>query len=54
MVAKNELRFPKLSNIAKKYLSVLGTSTVAERAFSRAGNIIITAKRNCLSGKDCC
>jgi len=47
---KNETRFPKLSKIAKKYLSVPGTSTPAERAFSKAGNII-TAKRNCLSGK---
>lgn len=47
---KNEIRFPKLAKIAKKYLSVPGTSTAAERAFSKAGNII-TAKRNCLSGK---
>lgn len=44
------MRFPKLAKIAKKYLSVPGTSTAAERAFSKAGNII-TAKRNCLSGK---
>lgn len=47
---KNEPRFPKLSQLSKKYLCILGTSTPAERAFSKAGNII-TAKRNCLSGK---
>lgn len=41
---------PVLSKIALKYLSVVGTSVLSERLFSKAGNLL-TEKRNCLGGK---
>lgn len=48
---ENSLRYPKISKLSKKYLCIPFTSTPSERAFSTAGNIITTAKRNCLSGE---
>lgn len=43
--------YPKLSLLARKYLSIPATSTPSERIFSTAGNIV-SAKRNCLDPKN--
>jgi len=48
--AGNQDRFPILSRLAKKYLSISATSTSSERLFSQAGNIM-TAKRTQLNPK---
>ncbi|XP_076876677.1 E3 SUMO-protein ligase ZBED1-like [Brachyhypopomus gauderio] len=36
----NQARFPLLSNVARKYMTVCATSTPSERVFSAAGNIV--------------
>jgi hypothetical protein len=46
----NKNRFPILSHLAKKYLSISATSTSSERLFSQAGNTM-TAKRTQLKPK---
>ncbi|GBC04852.1 hypothetical protein RclHR1_00590038 [Rhizophagus clarus] len=46
----NQNRFPILSYLAKKYLSISATSTSSERLFSQAGNTM-TAKRTQLKPK---
>ncbi|XP_076662006.1 E3 SUMO-protein ligase ZBED1-like [Halictus rubicundus] len=38
-------KYPRISKIAKKYLTMPATSAMSERCFSSAGNIV-TAKRN--------
>jgi len=48
--AENSKRYSMISKLAKKYLCIPSTSTPSERAFSTAGNIIIS-KRNCLAGE---
>ncbi len=48
--AGNQNRFPILSHLAKKYLSISATSTSSERLFSQAGNTM-TAKRTQLKPK---
>ena len=46
----NEIFFPLLGNLAKKYLSVPGTSVPSERVFSTAGDIV-SGQRACLKAK---
>ncbi|CAD6240966.1 GSCOCG00012601001-RA-CDS, partial [Cotesia congregata] len=41
-------KFPILANFARKFLCIPPSSTLSERVFSTAGNII-SAKRSCLS-----
>lgn len=48
--AGNQNRFPILSYLTKKYLSISATSTSSERLFSQAGNTM-TAKRTQLKPK---
>ena len=43
----NSFRYPLLSSLAKKYLSIPATSVPSERAFSTAGHIV-NKKRACL------
>ncbi|KAL4104548.1 hypothetical protein QTP88_019843 [Uroleucon formosanum] len=43
----NELKYPKLALLAKKYLCAPATSVTSERCFSIVGNIV-TSKRSCL------
>jgi len=43
----NELKYPNLALLAKKYLCAPATSVTSERCFSTAGNIV-TSKRSCL------
>lgn len=45
---RNKSRFPQLSRMAKKYLSVPSTSTACERCFSRSGRLV-TASRSRLT-----
>ncbi|KAL2077901.1 hypothetical protein ACEWY4_025586 [Coilia grayii] len=44
---RHELNFPRLSNLAKKYLSVQATSAPSERVFS-VGGTIVTCHQACL------
>lgn len=44
-----ESTFPLLSNLARKYLAVLATSTPSERVFSTGGRVI-SDQRTCLTG----
>lgn len=37
---ENQGRFPLLSKVARKYLTVCATSTASERVFSAAGNVV--------------
>ena len=46
----NYARFPRLSLLATKYLSIPATSVQAERIFSTLGNVV-TKKRACLDGE---
>lgn len=46
---ENEMKYPLLSSIAKRYLSIPATSAPIERLFSQMG-LIITKKRSCLRG----
>ena len=43
----HEANFPRLSNLARKYLSIPATSAPLERVFSTGGNIV-TCQRACL------
>ena len=43
----HEANFPRLSNLARKYLSIPATSAPSERVFSTGGNIV-TCQRACL------
>eukprot|EP00057_Strongylocentrotus_purpuratus_P035145 XP_797872.3 PREDICTED: zinc finger BED domain-containing protein 1-like [Strongylocentrotus purpuratus] len=45
--AENHNKFPRVSLLAKKYLTIPATSVPAERIFSSAGNIV-NKKRSCL------
>lgn len=47
----NGYKYPMLSNIAKYYLTVPGTSVPSERVFSTAGDIV-TSQRSCLNPED--
>lgn len=44
---QNEMNFPLVARLTKKYLCIPATSSSSERAFSASGNII-TCKRSCL------
>lgn len=44
---QHEANFPRLSNLAKKYLSIPATSAPSERVFSVGGGIV-TCHRACL------
>ncbi len=48
---RNEKRFNLLSQLAKKYLCVLGTSVPSERLFSKAGELV-SIRRNRLKPKN--
>lgn len=41
---QNQHRFPSLSKMAKKYLSVPSTSTACERCFSRSGRLVTSSR----------
>ena len=45
---KNEVVYPHLAKLAKRYLSVQATSVASERVFSTAGDLV-SAERSCLS-----
>ena len=47
MVERNEARYPTLSKMARKYLTLSPTSAPSECAFSIAGSIV-NKKRACL------
>lgn len=47
----NELKYPNLALLAKKYLYAPATPVTSERCFSTAGNIV-TSKRSCLLPKN--
>lgn len=47
----NQNKYPVLSQLARKYLTIPATSVPSERIFSSAGDLI-RAKRSCLSSKN--
>ena len=49
--AKNSLKFPLLSKLARKYLCITATSTEAERTFSSLG-LLLTKQRLCMTGQN--
>lgn len=49
--SKREILYPRLSLIAKKYLSMCATSVPSERVFSTAGELV-SKKRNRLSSEN--
>ena len=44
---KYKVNYPRLSEMARKYLCVQATSSPSERVFSTSGNIV-TCERTCL------
>lgn len=47
---KNQVLYPMISKLAKRYLCIPGTSVSAERVFSTAGDIV-TAQRSTLDSE---
>lgn len=47
---KNQVMYPMISKLAKRYLCIPGTSVSAERVFSTAGDIV-TAQRSTLNSE---
>lgn len=47
----HQTQYPYLAEVAKKRLSVAGTSVPSERLFSAAGNLL-SAKRSCIASKN--
>ena len=48
---ENNIRFPRLVHLAKKYLCIPGSSVPAERLFSKAGQLV-SERRNRLKPKN--
>lgn len=46
---QNEMLYPHIARLARKYLAVQASSAASERLFSQAG-LVVTAKRNRMTG----